>query len=509
MPEDILNKVISFISRDGEHSSDKDMLLKQIAKEVAQTKYAKFYRPRQDEADVSLGQFFFSVYKLIYPLQVFLKDPVREAKIKQITLEAFLDKQTMSLIKRLAPDALAEREKSEGIDFSKHLEEDLAALITGFDSPRIATADKCYNLIAFLKKFVFFDYCSLLRKFDPEMEEGNFAAQPKFSPIDINILSHELAGFLAIMPSFDADEDWKTVFEILKYCHNRVDVIPLAQWETVLVTLKDINQSKTLELMGKLATRNPILDVKAFIPHESLSATWLEQKTREIRAVINGIADGQRTARINAMVYAIFGPLVTVRLSNYNPGKSKVLIDKDLNEYVYASALNYLTTFIQEFISKEIHELCDILLIRGQWTNNASSRQMSEAFHEIIEITAEITALDESLAEDGSNGTRLRGALARVDRDRAQARYINTIIVSVNEVALHIINKAIPPLIVLGKHFKMLMEDCEKKPFELVRNWKELSTVSKAPISQRISAVYKKINYFVQLMRLEICEPDE
>ena len=509
MPEDILDKVISFISRDGEHGSDKDMLLRQIAKEIAHTKYAKFYRPRQDEADVSFAQFFFSVYKIIYPLQVFLKDPVREAKIKQITLEAFLDKPTMDLIKRLSPEAIAEREKSAGVDFAKQLEEDLSALVIGFDSRRIAKADKCYNLIAFLKQFVFFDYCSLLRKFDPEIIEGEFITQPKFSPVDIIILARELTGFLAIMPSFDIDEDWKTVFEILKYCHNRVDVIPLAQWESLLVSLKDIKQSKIMELMSKLATRNPILDVKASIPHEPLSAYWLEQKTREIRTVINGITDSQRNAKISAMVNAVFGPMVTARLSYYNPGKSKVLIDKGLNDYVYASALNYLATFIQEFICKEIHELCDILLVRGQWTNNAACRQMSDSFHDVNAIITDINALDESLAEDGSNGPRLRGALLRVDRDRAQARYINTIISSVNEEALHIINKAISPLIVVGKHFKMLMEDCEKKPFELIRNWRELSAVSKVPISQRISAAYKKINYFVQLMRLEICQPDD
>ena len=71
------------------------------------------------------------------------------------------------------------------------------------------------------------------------------------------------------------------------------------------------------------------------------------------------------------------------------------------------------------------------------------------------------------------------------------------------------INRTVPALIVVGKHFKMLMDDCEKKPFELIMNWKELSLVSKVPIAQRITAAYKKINYFVQLMILETKAAEE
>jgi hypothetical protein len=71
------------------------------------------------------------------------------------------------------------------------------------------------------------------------------------------------------------------------------------------------------------------------------------------------------------------------------------------------------------------------------------------------------------------------------------------------------INDAVQSLIVVGKHLKMLMDDFEKKPSELIINWKELSSVSKNPLIQRISAVYKKINYFVQLMILETKQPEE
>jgi len=508
MPDDILNKVIHLISRDGD-ASDKDILIKQTVKEVSQNKYARFYRARQFEADPSLGMFFFSVYKIVYPLQVFLKDPVRDARIRQVTLEAFLDKPTMELVKRLSPQEVEARREILGDNFAKELEEDLAALQSGFDSPKIVTADKCYNMITSMRQFALFKFGSLLRKFDSDFKDGDFVSLPKFGPVDINLMMPDLAAFLSVLPAQEKIEDWKTVFEILKYCKGGTDVIPLTQWNSLLVSLNDVRQSRILELLGRIATSNPILEFKAVVPHETLSATWLDQKTAEVREVLNGFAENQRINRIGVLEQEVFGSLATTRLSYYTVDRGRILRDKGLEEYDYAQALNFLLTFIEEFMTKDIYELCDLILVRGQWTNVPASRDMSEAFHKILEMPPEIHELDESLAEAGSNGPRIRGAMLRVDRDKSQARYINSIITGINEEALNIINKAVSSLIVVGKHFKLLLDDSERKSFELIMNWKELVGVLRTPITPRLATAYKRLNFFVQLMGLEIRQGEE
>jgi hypothetical protein len=505
---DVIDKVMSLLNRDGEGESEKDVLLKQIAKEVSQNKYAKFYRLRQQEADASLGQLFYNLYKFIYPLQVFFRDPAKEARIRQIALEAFLDRKTMDLIKKMSREAVNERMKS-GEDVVKTLQEDLAALTAGFDSPRIAAADKCYNLIASMKQFVFFDFSSAIRKFDPEFKEGDFLTQLKFVPVDVSVLASDLSVFLSVLPVAGKDDDWKTVFEIIKYCKGGTDVIPLAQWNNILLNLADLKHSRVFELLGRLATGNPVLEIKPNVPRETLSATWLERKTNEIREMINGINEVQRQAQINSLEQSVFGPLTVTRLNFYTPERGKALMERGVEGYDYAMALNHLIAYIQEFLSKEIQELCDILLIRGQWTNNAASRTMSEAFHTVMDVTEKITELDESLSEEGSNGPRLKGALLRIDRDKSQSRYVNSIIGGINEEAEDIIDTAVPALIVVGKHFKMLLDDCEKKPFELIMNWKELNSVTKLPMAQRISAVYKKLALFIQLMTMEKAPEEE
>jgi hypothetical protein len=335
------------------------------------------------------------------------------------------------------------------------------------------------------------------------MKEGEFLTQPKLSHVDIGLLGSDFMGFLAIMPSTEGDEDWKTAFGILKYCNGGADVIPMAYWDTMLMTLKDLKQSRVLEIITRIATGNPILDVKGNHPHESLSAAWLERKTFDVREEIAAIAGSQRDAQIRALENAVFGDLTIIRLNYYTPERARILLDKDLNSFTQVLGLNHLLTFIQEFRRTDIQELCEILLVRGQWTKHQASRQMSDAFHNVLDVAEKITKLDDTLADDGSEGQRLKGAMIRVDRDKSQIRYINSIVEGVNEEAEIMIKDTMPDLILVGKHFKMLLDDCEKKPFELIMNWKDLGKDSKVPMSQRLAAAYKKINYFVQLMTLD------
>jgi hypothetical protein len=513
---DVINKVISFITGDNEGGDDKQILLRQLAREIQQNKYAKFYRPRQEEADPSLAQYFYSIYKIVYPARKFLRDPDTIARIKRIILESYLDKETMNVLKRITPEAIEERKKSAGAELSKQLEDDLLALAKGFDSPRLAAADKCYRLVTIFNNFVFWDYYSFLKKFDPELPEDNFTEAPKFTAQRADIIMADLASFLAVLPPFDISgitaggetgapkADWKTVFEVFKYCRNGQELIKQGLWDSLIVNLKDLKNSLMINSMIRLASRNPVWELKATpVQEEPLSALYLDHKTAEVRQAILDITGKQRNAQIIALEKAVFNASDVTRLNFYIKKKSAVLSEKDVEPYLYAPALNHLLAFIQDFLSKELAELCDIILVRGQWTKNAASIAMSDGYHNVIDISPEITKLDETLSEDGSNGPRLRGALVRLDRDRTQERYINSIVSGINEEALNLINKAVPSLIVVAKHIKMLMDDFQKKPYELIMNWKELGQVSKTPLLQRLSDSYKKLNYFVQLMLLE------
>jgi cell division septum initiation protein DivIVA len=127
---------------------------------------------------------------------------------------------------------------------------------------------------------------------------------------------------------------------------------------------------------------------------------------------------------------------------------------------------------------------------------------MSEALHQLLALPERITSLDASLSDDGSDGSRLKAALLRVDRDKTQIRYMNSIIDNINDTALEILENAAQHSFVIEKHLKNLAEDVLKKHPEMVRNWRELNSVSKDPLSQQITRDSQRMNCFIQLVQL-------
>jgi hypothetical protein len=509
MPDDnIISKVFSILGKETEPASDKDMLIKQTVRELTQNKYAKFYRIKSEEVDPSFAHYIYTIYKTIYPVQVFIKEVEKLEKLKRSIIEYFMPPQALETGRRLSHEAIDARSKTTapGV-LAKQLDEEYRALAAAFDEDRVAAADKCYRLITVISRFVQFDYVGLLRKFDSAILEGIFTAPVKFAPVRGDMLTEDLGAFYTAISAMDPQADWKTAFSVLRTIKGGTDSIPYNHWAALLANLNDLRLSKIIEYMVRHSAKNPIWDGKPQGPAGELGAAWLEEKREDVEERINAIAEHQRNTQISALLRAIFGEIDTTRLAYYNERTNQMYYGKDLDGFVYAGALNYLAAFLQDFFSKEIQELCDIILIRGQWASNTGSLQMSEGFHGALEAVPLIEALDETLSEKGSNGPRLRGALLRVDRDRTQIRYIASIIDGIDEEALGIIKTAAAHIITVGKHIKALSDDIPKKQGELIINWKELDGYSKTPLAPRILEAYKKINYFVQLMSLAARPP--
>ncbi|MDR1108243.1 MAG: DUF5312 domain-containing protein [Spirochaetaceae bacterium] len=501
MAEDLLDKVFSFISGGGEPDADKKNLLRQVLKEIGQNKYAKFYRPKSEEYEPALAQVFYDMYKTMYPVQAFVQDPEKIERLRHITVEAFMDKAAKEAARRLNQNTLEERAKTTAPqDFISQLKKDIAVLSDTFDANRIQAANRCYNLILAFIQFAQFDFFMLLRKFDLSLRPGNFEVPPKFAAAKADSLVQDLENFQILSHALEPAADWKNVFIILNAC--RMPPIPPEQWSILLQNLREIKSSGIIDLTIQYSTKNPIWMIKPKIPNERVVDSWLELKRNEVQGYINEIVTAQRNAQIEVLANNVFGTADITRLQYYTEKNNEMYRKKGLESFDYARGLNYLTAFILDFMEKELQELCDILLIRGQWTNNPASREMSDAFHEVLALTEGILALDETLSDKGDNGARLKASLLRADRDRSQVRYINSIIGNINEEAQELIASAAQSLLVVGKHIKDLTDDFQKSPHELIINWKELGAASRLPLGQRLAEAYKKINYFIQLMQL-------
>lgn len=496
----IVERILTFFSGSGDPEAEKRKILKQIGRDLSKHKY-KFYKPRGDEVLPLFAKLFYDTYKIVAPSQVFLQNAEKSAQLKQLVIDSFLDKRMLDLQERLSDDSIKERAKTTNTrDLSQQLKDDLISFFAGFDSSRSRSIDECYNLILSFTQFVNFDYFFLLKKFDSNLTERNFTYHPKFEAIRADYVSEDIKDFLEVLYGLDADHDWKAAFAVLKL-YKGVDMVAPDQWPRLLSLLRDVKRSGVLELMVRHIDKAPDWQPKVRHNDERVLEPYLQKLKTQTEVAIQKILQEKRNAKIEELAVAVFGTSAVSRLKNYTDRANMVFAKKMLGGYTHVQGLNYLKAFLLDFFKKDIRELCDLFLVRGQWSTNLLSQQLSEGFHDLMGISERLLAFDDALADDGDLGSRLRTAMAKADRDKEQVKYLRVLLKGINDDAQKMVNTAAQACIAVGKNLKNVLEDYQKTPHELIINWKEIEFASEVPIDQRIAVVYKKIYYFVQLMQ--------
>ena len=497
-----LDKILSLFSGGNDLESGKKRLLKQTAKELNKNKYSKFYIVKGEEVTPAFAKFFYEIYKVVSPAQVFLQNAEKSAQLKQVVIESVMDKKLLDLQERISLEKINERAKTTGTkELAAQLKNELTSLIAGFDSARIKAVDDCYNLIMAFHTFISFDYYVRLRKFDSNLSERNFSYVPKFETIRAEYLVEDIKDFLEIAYAVDPDQDWKTALPVLKSYKGDMDVVDPAQWNKLMLLVRDVKRSRILELMARHISKDPFWESLPKLPDEHIIEDYLQKKKTDTETAIRKVLNDKRSAQIDQIAKAVFGTSEVERMKYYTDKTNELFFKKNLEGFTHVQGMNYLKAFLLDYFKKDVRELCDLFLIRGQWSSLILSQQMSEGFHTIMAISEQILTFDEALSESGTNGSRLKAALLKSDRDKGQAKYIRIILKTANEEAQEMINNTAQSLIVIGKNFKAILEDYQKNPKELIMNWKELESSSEEPLAQRITNVYKKLYYFVQLMQ--------
>jgi hypothetical protein len=520
MGEALLDRVISIISGDNEPDADKRILLRMISRDLTQNRFASFYRMKTEEASPVFASFIYEVYHLAYPVQVFFNKPENGALLKQMCYEAFMDSRMVEAARRLSPESIEKRKQTTGEEaLISQLKDDLGLLKSSFsESPRKLGADHCYRLLGLIDAFVNFNFIPLLKKFDPTLIEGNLFIKPKFKFLRVEYITEDINDFLIVSAALERGEDWKTAIGVLNAAHSRIAgerttgvepagggpaLIPLERWNNLLINLGDINQAKILPLMVQHALKDPVWQPHVKNPVEEKPAeSWFDLTGSRVQGLIDRLSDSMQNTKIEVLAKKIFGTTDITRLQHYTREADEMFQRKNLGGFTYAAGLNYLLAFIQDYMNKEIRELCDLLLIRGQWTLIESSRETSEALFQMGGMTEELAAFDALLADDGKLGSRLKSDLGRVDRESFRANQIKSILTGVNAQALELINAAASFLSIIGKNLENLIHDYRQSPHELVTNWKELEAYSKSPIGPRLDEACKNIYHFIQLLKI-------
>ena len=419
----LFEKIASLLGKTQDPEAEKRKFLKLVRKDIMQSEYHKFFKMQSEELGPLMGKFFFDLYKPMIPLQILMQNVAKSTRMKQFIIEYYMDSELVALQNRLSSASIEERSKiTDNKRLLAQVQSDLERFSLVFSHNCTVPIDRSYNLLLTLAAFATFDFFHILKHFDKNFSVQVPNYQPKFEQVKARLLIEALKDFLEVAYPLDQNEGWATLFKILKASRNEVDIIDPDQWNKLLAMLHGVQHSSIILLIIRFVEKNPVWQSKPNFPNEHIAKTYLQIVQAEAEECIDRIINSKRNAKIDELARVVFGTLPGERMKYYTERHSEIYEKKNMGSFLHTKEINYLKVFLIDYYKKEVREICDLFLIRGQWTSQSLAKPLSDSFHTIMTISEKLLLFDEDLADDRETTSRMKNYLLRADRDKGHAR---------------------------------------------------------------------------------------
>ncbi|TFG60305.1 MAG: hypothetical protein E4H36_12305 [Spirochaetales bacterium] len=498
----LFQRLAELFSGGNESERKKKRLLKDIGKQLSKQKN-KFYKPQGKEVLPGLAKFFYNMYRIVSSAQILLENAKSSGVLKVIIIESFLSDEQKELLAEFSEESIQQRAEKEDVkELSSALKEHIITFFSYFNTERITKINGTYRLFHVFMQILNFDYYFMLKKFDSNMPERNFTGYtPSFDVINAKYILDDMKDFLEILPLLETDADWDGLFDILK-SFKSAEIISRNDWKKLLRVLINLRNSENLLLTVRHLTDDPYYKTASHPSKENIVEDYLQKIKTQTELAIQKISQSRRTSKIDSLAKILFGTDAAQRMQNYTDKGNILFSKKMLSGYTYIAPVNYLKAFLLDYAKGGIKEIVDLFVIKAQWAVDIDSTQLSEAYHQLLRISDDLKILDDSLAEEAETGIKLKTLVIKSDKDPNSFSVLKKLIGEINDKALRLVRDSGQILVGLAKNIKSLLDEYNRHGKETVVNWKELETAADNKISEKLSAVYKKIYYFIQLIQL-------
>ena len=502
-------RIVALILGTGDPEREKRRQLKLIGKMLAKDSY-RFYKPRGNEIQPQFARFLYEIYRVVSPVQQLVQPSDASGILKNVVIETRLTDRQVALKERLDEKGIRDLAKGKDIkDVAESVRESLLSFVASFDAVRTAEINQVYNHLRSFVAFCHFDYYFNLKKFDSAITENAFVYKPQFDSIAAQYMTDDIKDFLELALALPREADWGAVFDVIGTFRG-VTAIDRDAWRKVQKTLDDVLSSGVLERIVQHASEDPLWVPKPATQAARIVDPYVTEIKSACEAAIQKLLSERRNTKIEQLVRQVFGTTVVTRSKNYTDRANIMFNKKQLGGFVHTDAINYLKAYLLDFFKKDVREIVqDLMIVRGKWVTNVQAQQLSDAYHAVMSVADQVVKFDDSLAEEGERGQKVRKAMGRiVERDLSTTRALAEILNDINAEAQRMVNEGGQNLIIIGKNLKLLLADVERKEPELIVNWRELDNAIEDDLKDRLSDMYRRIYYLVQLLQVYMKNPN-
>ena len=494
--------LFSSIFKSANPEMEKKRRLKAIVKSFSKTKYHSFYKPSTYEVQPQFAKLFYDLYKICAPAQAVFKANPNAGLFKHQIINYSLSEKQTSLLESLSMEAIQELSRTMDLDaINDKVEEYLINFQNEFTPERVTKIENLYKSFVAFRDFCSYDYYMLIKRFAPGLVENNFDAVPEFRKSNAEFIADDLKDFIAVAYSItDNRIAWSDLFDFLKVSRGS-ELVPQGTWKKIIAKISSIQSSQAFDLMLRHILSSPDYIPEVRETQEQIVDPYVTQIEEEAHNVLKKMNKAQKESKASSICMQIFGSVDIQNLKYYTPELNPALDRKNLKFFTLTEPLNFLKTFLLEYVKKDIREFFDVIVIRGQWDSTLSA-PVSEAYQDLLKLSDQITEFDNSISvDDGTIGLKIKTLLPKTAHDSGAENIINRLIDDANNQAKNFITTGTKKLITIGKTLTQLIEDYMKPQPVIVQNWKELERYLEKPMKEFGVTIYKKIYLFVQLMQ--------
>ncbi|MFA7565485.1 MAG: DUF5312 family protein [Alkalispirochaeta sp.] len=498
-------RIISLFFGMGDDERQKKRALKTIGKNLSKDRY-KFYKPRGREIQAPFARLLYELYKSISMVRQLVQTTEASSTLKMVVIESLMDERQRAIRDSLDQRVIREKTRTGDLkEVADHVKDSMINLVGSFDANKVKRINVLYGNVRAFVEFCHFDYYFTLKKFDSAISEDSFTYKPRFDGIAAEYVVDDIRDFLDVAEHLPQDADWDAVFDVLAAYRN-VETVDRDQWRKVWKTLSGVIESQVLRDVVRHAGEDPYWEPRADGGVHRIVEPYLNEIKIDAERTLQKISRERRDSRIEQLVKQVFGTTVVARTKNYTD-KANVQFQRiEGGGYAYVEAMNYLKAYLLDYFKKDVREIVqDLLIVRGKWVTNVQAQQVSDAYHGVLSVSEQIINLDESLSEEAELGQKVRRAVGRVvDRDRSSQKFARDVLDKVNAQVLRLVNEAAQNLIIIGKNLKALIEDIDRREYEIITNWKELDAAIETPLRDRMAGMYRQLFHVVQLLQVYV-----
>ncbi len=495
-----VQKILSFFLGRDSPGEEKKKIVREIGKLLSKQKQ-KFYNPKKGLALSGLAAFFYEFYKLFGPAKNLVQRSQSSVVLKSIIIESFISEEQLSIRANLEEKKLRERMNKLGAkELINQVKDEIIGFFAAFDSDKVKNINTTYNMVASFLDFVHFDFYFFLKKFDSQLQEDNFFYNPRFESINGEYIIDDLKEIYDIILALDLNINWDGILDTLNKYRN-MEVVSRKGWKKGIRQLSDLKKSKLLLRIVKHIGREPYYKTSPVIHRERIVDQYLTKIKTETELIIQKIIKEKRNLNIDHLAIEVFGTASISRIKNYTEKANLMYRKKMLGGFIHVTALNFIKAFLLDYFKSGIRDIVDLILITDQWTSNVSSQQLSEALHQVFKVSDRLLEFDDSLAEEGDLGRKIRTLYHKSDRDKTMIPHVRKALKEINEMAKQIIVDTVQNLVTMGKHVKFLLNDFTHKRSEYIINWKTIDNRVDGKLKEKLVDVYKRIYNFLKLIQ--------